>query len=293
MATITFACNCYMESNSLPGWLEMATGFADDVFVLHAGPGGKKSTDGTIEILQKWRIRTLYDEIDKGFGYIRTRLLRECKTDYCCILDCDERFLQHAPLLKCAGQPTPQQVVDAILGEYSSPVLQGYDTADGRSEPGKVPSNWENLKQLGLGLSVTQTGVHDQGGYLRGILDKQKPDVVAMIRRHWHDFTLRRPTQDWQRIPDYQYRLIRCDERIGFDPGKKMHEQLRGFDPAKVARGHPLYGVLIEHHHLALKAQEPLQRVHDVAIYDAIHQGRTPPTEEEFRESLRKTKETA
>lgn len=255
--TITAACNFYNEVNALPGWLEMATAFFDDIVLLNAGPGGKHSDDGSLEIAKKWGVPVLFDAIDDGFGKIRTRLIRECKTDYCMILDADERFHKLAPILECTGQPTPQNVVDSILQSY-----------DNRND--KLPSNWENLKNLGLDLRVEEIGMYDQGRFLRDILDNMHPDVVCGIRRHWHDFSWKRPTQSWHQLPDIQWRIIRNDPAIGFDPNKGMHESLQGFDHGRVYRPDPNMGPFCDHFHLALKVMEPEQRREDLRTYDMI-----------------------
>lgn len=263
MQTITAACNFYNETNALSGWLESASAFFDEILLINAGPGGKKSNDGSIEIAEKWGVRILYDAIDGGFGKIRTRLIRESRTDYVAILDADERFHRYAPILECTGQPTPDDVVNAVLQEY-----------DNRDD--KRPSNWENLKLLGLDLRAKQTGHYDQGQFLRDILEHKRPDVVCAIRRHWHDFTWKRPTQDWGKMPDLQWRIIRCDDKIGFDLGKRMHESLDGFDPAKVVRPHNGMGPFYDHFHLAIKRMEVEQRREDIRIYDAINRGEAP-----------------
>ncbi len=266
MQTITAACNFYNETNALPGWLEMATAFFDDVLLLNAGPGGKHSDDGSLEIAKKWGVPVLFDEIDGGFGKIRTRLIRECKTDYVCILDADERMFRYAPILECTGPPTPQDVVDVILQQY-----------DNRDD--KLPSNWENLKNLGVNLRVEEIGMYDQGRFLRDILNNIHPDVVCGIRRHWHDFSWKRPTQSWHELPDLQYRIIRCDEKIGFDPNKGMHEALMGFDRSRVYHPDPNMGPFYEHAHFLFKAMNVEGRRHAVRIYDAIHKGEACPQE--------------
>ena len=48
--------NVYNEAFALPGWLEMACSFFDDVRIYHSGPGGKCSDDGTVELLERWHI---------------------------------------------------------------------------------------------------------------------------------------------------------------------------------------------------------------------------------------------
>lgn len=267
MPTITAACNFFQEANALPGWLESASAYFDDILLIHAGPGSKRSTDGSIEIAEKWGARLLFDAIDGGFGKIRTRLLRESRTDYVMILDADERFQRLAPVLECSGQPTPDDVVNAVL--------QSYDNRD----PSAPPSNWENLKLLGLDLRVAEKGMYDQGRFLRDILEHQSPDVVCAIRRHWHDFTSKKPTQDWGKLPDLQWRIIRNDPKIGFDPNKRMHEALGGFDPGKVYYPHQDMGPFYDHYHMHFKRMEPDQRREDVRIYDAISRGEAPSQE--------------
>lgn len=265
MQTITAACNFYSEAAALPGWLESASQFFDDILLIHAGPAGKRSTDGSIEIAEKWGARLLFDEIDGGFGKIRTRLIHESRTDFVCILDADERFMRLAPALECSGQPTPQEVVDAVL--------QSYDNRN----PTAIPSNWENLKLLGLELSVKEKPGYDQGQFLRDILNHQKPDVVCATRRHWHDFSFKRPTQDWGKIPDLQWRIIRRDDKIGYDPDKRMHESLGGFDPGRVYYPHRDMGPFFDHFHFTFKMMDPAGRRAAVAIYDAISRGEAPP----------------
>ncbi len=92
---------------------------------------------------------------------------------------------------------------------------------------GKVP-DWELLKKLGEELSVNFVTTYDQGARLREMLEQDRPDVVCSIRRHWHDLSLRRPTQNWHMDPDWQARIVRNSPDIYFDSGTKMHERLVG-----------------------------------------------------------------
>jgi hypothetical protein len=41
-------------------------------------------------------------------------------------------------------------------------------------------------------------------------------------------------------------------------------------------------GPFFDHHHFFFKKMEMAQRSHDVAVYNAINDGKTPPTWEEF-----------
>lgn len=261
MTTIGLVANVFNEANALPGWLECHTPFFDDVRVLHTGPGGACSTDGTIEILERWRVPVEFCTIDEGFGVVRTRALRMCPCDWVVLLDADERFFPVCRDLVCEGRPTPHSEVDEIL--------RGYDFSGGGPD-------WDTIGHLGADLRVSAGAPLDQGALLRTVV-AGGCDAVAIVRRHWHDFSMRRPTQSWLHDPDYQLRCVRCDPAIGFDPGTRMHEHLVG--AASIYRASPLVGPYFDHFHFPFKRMEPRQRAHDVRIYDAIHEGRRPPVE--------------
>lgn len=265
--TIGLVANVYNEANALPGWLETHLPFFDDVRVLHTGPQGEYSTDGTIEILERWGVPHEFGSIDHGFGEVRSRLLRMCPCDYVMILDADERFYPIHRLMACMGDQTPQLEADKILS--------GYDFRGG-----KTP-DWDDLARLGADLKVSKGFVYDQGLYLRNMLEA-RPDAVCTVRRHWHNLWMTRPTQNWQIEPDWQMRIVRTDPNIHFESGTKMHERLVGTE--KVSRADMMEGPFFDHFHFHFKRLEQDQRAHDVAVYDAIHEGKKPPTSVEFRE---------
>lgn len=261
--TIGLVANIYNEVNALPGWIETHLPFFDDVRVLHAGPRGKCSTDGTIELLEKWRIPIQYGSIDDGFGAVRTRAIQMSRCDYVMLLDADERFFPVHRILLCSGTATPQAEVDWILQSYD---FRGVN----------LP-NWENVAKLGSDLRVDIGEVYNQGAMLRDMLERKRPDVVVTARRHWHDFSFRKPTQDWTVHPDPQMRLVKNSLSIYFDPNTRMHERLCGY--GKVETAEMVYGPYFDHFHFTFKRMEPEQRRHDIAIYDAIHKGEVPPCE--------------
>lgn len=264
--TIGLVANVYNEANALPGWLETHLPYFDDVRVLHAGPKGEYSNDGTLEILEKWGVPFDFCAIDEGFGAVRTKALRMSPCDYVMLLDADERFFPLLPIIECSGEGTPQSEVDWILQSYD---FRGVN----------LP-NWENIGRLGAGLRCTRTGIIDQGAQLRNILDSGRPDAVVTVRRHWHDISMHRPTQSWRTHPDWQMRLVRNHQSIGFDPHTRMHERLCGAE--KVWRADVTSGPYFDHFHFTFKRMEQEQRAHDVAVYDSIHRGSAPPTREEF-----------
>jgi glycosyltransferase involved in cell wall biosynthesis len=265
MQTIGLVANIFNEINALPGWLETHLPFFDDVRVTHAGPQGSYSTDGTIELLEKWRIPIDFYTIDGGFGIVRTRAIRQSPCDYVMLLDADERFFPVHRTLTCFGESTPQSEVDWIL--------QSYDY-HGVNLP-----NWENVNKLGSKLQVETGSPYNQGKRLRDWLEEQKPDAVCTSRRHWHDFSFRRPTQNWLTDPDWQLRIVKNDVGICYDPNIRIHERLVG--ARHILR--PLPGMLesnllyFDHFHFTFKRMEPDQRRHDIKIYDAIHKGEVPP----------------
>lgn len=240
MPSLGLATNIYNDANALPGLLELASGYFDDIVFLHAGPQGAYSTDGTIEIIEKWGCRIVYGSIDEGFGVVRTRAIHLPSTEWVAILDTDERFYPLAPVLRC----------DANLNV----VMDG--------EP------------------------YNQGAWLRSLLNWPNIDAICTIRRHWHDFTWKRPTQNWHAIPDYQLRIVRNIPEVHYASQTRMHEHCidsrTGQNPRYRKPEFP-HGPFHDHFHLHYKAMEPEQRLHDIQIYDAIHEGRIPPTEEEFR----------
>ncbi len=267
MFSLGLVANVYNEVNALPGWLETHLPYFDDVRVTNAGPQGKHSDDGTIELLKRWNVPIDFDTIDDGFGAVRTRAIRRSPCDYVMLLDADERFYPLHRVMVCTGQSTPPSEVDAIL--------QTYDFRDLKA----MHSNWENIGRLGADLRVDfredNREVYNQGAQLRDVLENYQPDAVLSVRRHWHDFSFRRPTQNWHEVPDWQLRIVRNDPSIYFDPSVRMHERLEG--AANVFRADPTRGPFMDHFHFTFKRMEPEQRAMDVRIYDAVHRGEVPP----------------
>ncbi len=263
MPTLGLVANIFNEVNALPGWLETHLPYFDDVRVTHAGPQGKFSTDGTMELLEKWKIPVVMDCIDDGFGAVRTRTVQRSPCDYVMLLDADERFYPVHRVMVCTGRSTPQSEVDTIL--------QTYDFRDMKA----MMSNWENIGKLGADLRVEAKDTYTQGERLRQTLENYHPDAMMTVRRHWHDFSFRRPTQNWHEVPDWQLRTVRNDPSIHWDTAKKMHEQLVG--AVNIFRADPTHGPFFDHFHFTFKRMEPEQREHDVRIYNKIDAGEVPP----------------
>lgn len=266
--SLGLVCNFFNEVDSLPGWLEVAARFYDDIQTIQAGPRGEESDDGSVEILEKWRIPIHRTSIDQGFGIVRTAAVRASKCDYVVLLDCDERLYPFAQVMSCSGESTPPEQVSRILQEYDDRQLA-------------VPSNWENLSKLGANLTVSYGEVYNQGAWLKDMIQHGDLDCVQAIRRHWHDFTFRRPTQNWHELPDFQYRIVRNHPSVHWDANTRMHEGLIGADNRREAN--QVHGPFIDHFHLFFKRLAPEKRKFAIAVYDSIHRGEAAPSWAEFK----------
>lgn len=232
--SITAACNVYNEFHALPGWLECASQFFDEILVVNAGPGGKISTDGTLDVLRRWKIPCYSSSISKGFDGVRNELLHYCKTDWCCILDADERFMPNIPAFTCHGE-------------------------------GDVLPSFENIESL-PDFTVEHRDVYAQGAWLRDIMKDESLDAVVAIRRQWKDFTWRRPARNWHRFPDPQMRILRTGRGIRFEG--KMHESVVGVK--KAFEPNQTHGPFIEHVSLPFKAMAPNDRREKLAVYEEL-----------------------
>lgn len=247
--TLTIACNFFNECNSMPGFLEMATGFADEVLMVDCGPGGTRSSDGSLDILRKWGIDPLAWRIDDGFGKVRTQLIQTCKTDWVIIMDCDERMQIHAEVMTCGG---------------------------GEKYP-EVPN--PNLKVIKTGPSYNHREV-----LLSKMRQADASDIptVRAMRRHWFDFTYTRPCENWCTRFDWQLRIWKVQPKVGYKSEIPMHEiafDWRKNESPKYIEESVTHGPFFDHFHCLFKPMEPEQRQHDIRIYDAIHGKLPPPVE--------------
>jgi len=121
---------------------------------------------------------------------------------------------------------------------------------------------------------------YNQMAWLRGLLNTPDIQSVCTIRRHWHDLTFQRPTQNWHQIPDAQLRIVRNIPEISYSEFPKMHERIldarTGGEPTSF-RPNQTHGPFFDHYHCWFKPMEPDQRQHDIRIYDALDQGRPVP----------------
>lgn len=241
------AVNFYNEHVALPGFLEMASAFFDEVLMVDCGPHGQPSNDGSLDILRDWGITPLQWSINDGFGAIRTDLIRASKTDWTVIMDCDERMMIAAPVLHCEGSESYPQI--------SNPSLK---------------------------VSVTAASYNHRDFLLHKIRDAEERGATAIraSRRHWFDASYKRPTQNWLINRDWQLRIWKTVPHVGYKSEVKMHEAAwdfkRNCGPIYIEDDHTL-GPFFDHFHLHFKAMEKQQRQHDIAIYDALCAGSLIP----------------
>ncbi len=262
MKTLGLACNFYNESAALPGFLETHAPFFDHITFYEAGPGGARSNDGSREIIEAWKFPIHAGNIDDGFGIVRTAAIRSSPCDYVMLLDADERFYHTICSLHCAGEGTPHDQVSKALYDYG------------------VDLNFDGVAKLGEGLTVTRGEAYSQGAWLKAIVQHGSLDGVVSVRRHWHDFSFARPTQNWEHHNDRQCRILRNDPSIYYDPNVKMHERLVG--ASNLYHPNLEHGPFFDHFHFFFKRMKPSGRAHANAIYNALNGGIKPPTLEEF-----------
>lgn len=238
MASLACSFNIYNDANALPGMLENASQWADSIYCIHAGPGGKASNDGTMEILEKWGIRPVMADIMEGFGVIRSRLIHECGCDWTLLMDADERFPVIRPTMTCSGTEK--------FPEFPNP----------------------NLK-------VTFGNSFDQLKALKGLIEcAEGNDAIVMPRYHFFDFTHKRPSQSFSAEKDFQCRCVRNVPHVGYKLERKLHEHIvdyrTGGEPAMVRQTPNEREVALFHYHNFFKPLEPAQNKEDLEIYRAL-----------------------
>lgn len=240
MSSIALAINVYQDAIALRGLLETGSRYFDNIFVIHSGVGGALSTDGTIELCECYGIKPVFDDIQKGFGVIRSRLIHDCGCDWAMLLDADERFFPQLPVMICEG--------DEHYPQHPSPNLQVTHKRD----------------------------VIDQGAHVKNLINN--PDTMALrsTRRHWFDFTMKRPAQNWLINRDHQMRIVRNHPEIGYVRERVMHEWLRDFrtgkDPKFVAQDE-MGGPFIDHFHLHFRKEQPGHKEWNEQQYARLERG--------------------
>jgi hypothetical protein len=240
MSSIALAINVYQDAAALRGLLESGSRYFDNIFILHTGPGGARSTDGTIELCQSFGISPIFDDINKGFGTIRSRLIHDCGCDWAMLLDADERFYPQLPVMVCEGSESyPDQPHPKLTVTHKRDVI-------------------------------------DQGAHVKNLINN--PDTMALrsTRRHWFDFTMKKPSQNWLINRDHQMRIVRNNPKIGYVKERVMHEWLRDFrtdkDPVFVCQDE-MGGPFIDHFHLHFRKEQPGHKEFNETNYARLSRG--------------------
>lgn len=238
--SVSACINFYNDATALAGCLESASRWADNIFCINSGPGGAYSTDGSIELCEKFGATVVFDDIEKGFGVIRSRLIHDCGCTFAFILDADERFHPQLPILHCEGNESYPQVEAPNLSVHIRP------------------------------------GVVNQGERLREMM--ARPDTLAIrsTRRHWFDFSMRRPTQNWLHNADHQLRIIRNLPELGYVKDVKMHEQFldtrTGQCPTYIEQDNYM-GLFHDHYHMFYRTNYPGKKEFNERNYSRLAGG--------------------
>lgn len=233
------------EHNALPGFLESASHFFDNVFLADCSMDMTPSADGSLDIIRKWGLPDppLWSLAD-GFGAVRSQLVHSSPTDWTVVMDIDERMSVAMPEMWCEGNDRYPAV--------------------------------EHPK-----LNVVRKGVFDHFSFLVSkIMEAESKGVktVRFSRRHWFEPNFKKPCENWTIIRDFQLRCIKGRSGVGFTTIPRMHERLYDFSLKKeptYIEDDPRFGPFLDHYHCWYKPMEPEQRKADIAAYDALHKSDT------------------
>lgn len=244
--SIAMCCNVYNDVGPLRGLLETSSRYFDNLFVVNSGPGGAKSTDGTIELCEQFGATIVFDDMNRGFGAIRSRLIHDCGCTFAFILDADERFIPQLPIMHCEG-------------------VERY--------PVNPKPN----------LSVFHKNeVCNQGQLLRQIIQDSTVMAVKTHRRHWMDFSMKQACENWLLIKDPQLRIVRNHPEIGYETGKVMHERLldhRTKQDPKHYEPDAYQGPFHDHFHMAFRKAKPGYKEAREREYQKLERGETMTAE--------------
>lgn len=234
--SIAACINFYNDAAALRGCLESAAPFFDNIFCINSGPRGAHSTDGSIELCEQFGATVVFDDIQRGFGAIRSRLIHDCGCTWAFIMDADERFHSKIPVMHCEG-------------------VEKY--------PDTPAPNLSTFKQ---------TEVHDQGAILRQAMTRAGIKAIRTSRRHWFDFTLNKPCQNWLHIQDWQLRIVKNLPEVGYQKDRVMHERLldgeTGQDPVFASPN-----LFHDHYHCFYRRTQPGKKEANEANYARLERG--------------------
>lgn len=238
--SIALCINVYNDAKALRGLLETGSRYFDNIYIIHSGPGGAYSTDGTIELCAEFGIKPVLDNMDRGFGVIRTELIHGCGCAWAMVMDADERFFPQINVMTCEGS----------------------DRYPAQAEP--------KLKVNVLPELI------DQGGHIKHQIKNPELMAIRATRRHWFDFGMKRPAENWMTVFDHQLRIVRNVREIHYT--RNMHEALiddrTGKTPFFLAQD-PIGGPFYEHFHLHFRKAQPGHKEWNESQYRKLEAGQT------------------
>lgn len=238
MNSIALGINFHNDAAAMRGLLELGSSYFDNIYALDASPDGKFSTDGSCELLESFGVKPLLADMNRGFGAIRTSLLHDCGCEWCMILDCDERFYPLINAMSCEGT-----------------------------------DRYPNHPEPKLTVKKTQH-VINQGAHVKHHI--QNPILMAMrfTRRHWFDFGMTKPAENWSTVFDHQLRCVRNNPAIHYT--RFMHEALlddRTGETPRFLEQDPVGGPHIDHMHLFFRKAQPGHKEANERNYDRLSRG--------------------
>lgn len=244
MSSLGMSCNFHNEPHALPGLIENAKAFFDDIVFISSPPAGVEHHEESCQIIRDAGCRLALASVDRGFGVLRTRCIRESRADWVMIMDADERFINPCPEMSCSG-------------------TEGYP----------------QFKEPKLNVSIN--GVFNQGERIRHFIDRMGGDcdAIRLSRRHWFnnpdDGSEMKPCQNWHLIPDHQLRLVKNSPFIFYNPDERMHEKILDSRTWAEPRWHHCDGVYYDHFHCHFKALDQQKNKRDMETYQQLDQAGT------------------
>lgn len=238
MASIALGINFHNDSAAMRGLLELGSSYFDNIYALDGSPDGNFSTDGSVELLESFGVKPILEDMNKGFGFVRTRLIHDCGCEWVMIMDCDERFFPQIQAMSC----------------------EGTDRYPAQQEPNLVVTKHPDII--------------NQGAHIKNQINNPELMALRFTRRHWFDFTMTRPAENWNLIWDHQLRCVRNHKQIHYT--LNMHEALvddRTGKTPKFLEQDPVGGPHFEHMHMFYRKTQPGYKEANEKRYERLSRG--------------------
>lgn len=243
MTSIGLSSCFHNEPDALPGFLECAAQFFDELVLISAPPPGVEHCQESIAIIEKFGAKLILSTVEQGFGVLRTQCIWESSCEWVAILDCDERLFPVRRTMTCVGTE-------------------------------KYPENPNPNCVVNFGTPF------NQGAILRSMLDCAEGfDALVMPRYHFMDFSMKQACQNFCDIKDFQCRVVRNAPHIAYRPERKMHELIvdtrTGAEPNMIRQEPHAREIAICHFHVPFKKMDTAKNRKDMATYQALDKNLT------------------